>query len=126
MEETIDILREIVLNLGYITPNMLETEENQTNDNVVQINEHRFDLGFIDQQMRENNITALITFEQNEDNLLSISVAIELQDNNNDNRIDDIVNAILNRFDLPFRAETKNPRLDFPYRIITLSNQEIQ
>ena len=126
MEETIDILREIVLNLGYITPNMLETEENQTNDNVVQINEHRFDLGFIDQQMRENNITALITFEQNEDNLLSISVAIELQDNNNDNRIDDIVNAILNRFDLPFRAEINSQRSDFPYRIITLSNQEIQ
>lgn len=122
MEETIDILREIVSDLGFITSDMLEAEENQANDNVVQINEHRFDLGFIDLQMNGNNITALITFEQNEDDVLSIDVAMR----RNDDRIDDIVNAILNRFDLPFRAEINNQGSDFPYHVITHSNQEIQ
>ena len=106
-----EIIRQIVLELGYITFDMLD-DNNASNNGVVNILEHHNDINFILEQMTPD-IDILITY-----NPRTISIAVK----NNNEDINRLTTILSGRFKMQFfgNTDTISLRQDFPFRVITL------
>lgn len=112
-----DIIKTIILDLGYITIDMLETE-NISNIGVVNILEHGFDLNFIQEQLLDC-INTLITFTEE-------NINIAIKGNLINDNIDNLVIHLQQKLNMPYKAVAGTARRDFPITVITISQKEFK